>query len=105
MALAAMPAESTEHSMSPSRSVSSTAHAQIALADGWQSIAPADAGFAPDVGERLDAAAASGDFANLHGVVVVRHGKLVLERYYAGRDERWGQPLGTVTFGPEVRHD
>jgi CubicO group peptidase (beta-lactamase class C family) len=78
---------------------------QLALADDWQSIAPEDAGFAPDVGDRLDAAVANGTVTNLHAVVVVRHGKLVLERYYAGRDERWGQPLGTVTFGPEVKHD
>jgi CubicO group peptidase (beta-lactamase class C family) len=79
--------------------------AQLALADEWQSVAPEDAGFAPDLGDRLDAAVANGRFANLHAVVVVRHGRLVLERYYSGRDERRGEPLGIVTFGPEVKHD
>jgi CubicO group peptidase (beta-lactamase class C family) len=105
LALTSMPVGAAEHFMSPPRGVSTAGQAQIALADDWQSIAPAEAGFAPDVGARLDAAVARGDFANLHAVVVVRHGKLVLERYHAGRDERWGQPLGTVTFGPEVKHD
>ena len=37
--------------------------------------------------------------------MVARRGKLVLERYYEGPDERWGDALGTVAFGPEVKHD
>ncbi len=76
-----------------------------ALADAWQSVSPADAGFAPNVGALLDDAVGRGDLPNLHAVVVARHGKLVLERYYGGPDERWGQPLGTVSFGPDVKHD
>jgi CubicO group peptidase (beta-lactamase class C family) len=75
------------------------------LADEWQTVAPVDAGFAPDVGELLDRAVGRGDLPNLHAVVVARHGRLVLERYYQGSDERWGQSLGTVTFGPDVKHD
>ena len=38
-------------------------------------------------------------------MLVARGGKLVLERYLEGPDERWGQPLGAVAFGPEVKHD
>jgi len=77
----------------------------LASADDWQSIAPADAGFVPNVGGLLDQAVERGDLPNLHAVLVARHGRLVLERYYEGPDERWGQPLGTLTFGPEVKHD
>ena len=77
----------------------------LASANDWQSISPGDAGFAPNVGERLDEAVERGDLPNLHAVVVARRGKLVLEHYYEGLDQRWGQPLGTVTFGPEVKHD
>jgi CubicO group peptidase (beta-lactamase class C family) len=54
---------------------------------------------------QLDHAVRRGEFPNLHAVVVARHGKLVLERYYEGADERWGQPLGTIAFGPAVKHD
>jgi CubicO group peptidase (beta-lactamase class C family) len=64
-----------------------------------------DAGFEPNVAGRLEDAVRRGELPNLHAVVVARDGKLVLERYYAGPDERWGQPLGTVTFGPEIKHD
>ena len=65
----------------------------------------AEAGFAPDLGERLDAGVRDGRFANLHAVLVLRGGRLVLERYYEGQDERWGRPLGRVAFGPDELHD
>ena len=55
--------------------------------------------------ERLDDAVGRGELPNLHAVVVARRGKLVLERYYEGPDQRWGEPLGTIAFGPEVKHD
>ncbi|MCP4327853.1 MAG: serine hydrolase [Alphaproteobacteria bacterium] len=71
----------------------------------WQQISPAEAGFLPDVGEKLDDAVRTNEFANLHAVVVARGGKLVLERYYEGADERRGDALGIVKFGPEVKHD
>ena len=65
----------------------------------------AEAGFAPDLGERLDAGVCDGRFENLHAVLVMRGGKLVLERYYEGKVERWGRPRGRVTFGPDELHD
>ena len=79
--------------------------AVAAAGSDWPTAAPEAVGFAPDLGEKLDAAARTEAFAGLHAVVVVRHGKLVLERYFSGPDERWGDPLGDVTFGPEVVHD
>jgi CubicO group peptidase (beta-lactamase class C family) len=54
---------------------------------------------------RIDAAFAAAELPGLHGVVVTRHGALVAERYFAGADMRWGQSLGTISFGPETRHD
>jgi hypothetical protein len=56
-------------------------------------------------GPAARARGAQGSLPNLHGVVVARHGKLVLERYLEGADECWGRSLGTVTFGPDVQHD
>ena len=76
-----------------------------APASDWQTIAPADAGFESDIDGKLDDAFAGGDLPNLHAVVVARHGKLVLERYYEGLDERWGINLGKVEFAPDVKHD
>lgn len=71
----------------------------------WQSIAPAEAGFAPDLDARLDKLIADKRAWNLHGVVVVRGGRLVLERYFAGPDWAVTRDLGHVTFGPGTLHD
>ena len=43
--------------------------------------------------------------ANIHSVLVVRHGRLLFEHYHAGEDECWGEPLGNVSHGPDSKHD
>ena len=73
--------------------------AETAHANGWETGSLVEAGFNEALGDQLDAAFADGEFDGLHGVVVVRHGKLLLERYYPGVDERWGQDLGMVEHG------
>ena len=55
----------------------------------WQTVAPADAGFARQIADRLDKLIANKRVWNLHGVVVLRGRKIVLERYFAGADESW----------------
>jgi CubicO group peptidase (beta-lactamase class C family) len=71
----------------------------------WTQIAPADAGFAPDLEARLDHLIAQKRAWNLHGVVIVRNGRLVLERYFEGRDEARGRRLGNVSFTADTLHD
>jgi CubicO group peptidase (beta-lactamase class C family) len=73
--------------------------------DDWPRARLEEAGFAPDLGERIDDDVRCGRLANLHAVLVARSGKLVLKRYYDGEDERWRRPLGRVTFGPDELHD
>jgi CubicO group peptidase (beta-lactamase class C family) len=68
-------------------------------------IAPASAGFLPDLGERFDAGVRSGLLRDLHAVVVARNGRVVLERSFDGDDEAWGRPLGMVAHGPDTLHD
>jgi CubicO group peptidase (beta-lactamase class C family) len=76
-------------------------------APAWpQSIAaPQDLGFADDLAEKLDAGVRSGLLRGLHSVVIMRSGRLVLERYFEGEDESWGRPLGPVSFEPDTLHD
>ena len=38
-------------------------------------------------------------------MVVARGGRLVFDRYYEGYDQRWGERLGTIKFGPSIKHD
>lgn len=77
-----------------------------AIGDGWNVAAPEEAG--------LDTAKLCGlqDFlkqwptANIHSLVVVRRGKLVLEHYLSGKDLRFAsEDLGFVRFSPTTKHD
>lgn len=79
--------------------------APVALNDGWSIASQAEVGLDSARLCQLDAFIAQWPRANIHAVVVVRNGKLVMERYFAGEDERWGDELGRVTFGPETKHD
>jgi CubicO group peptidase (beta-lactamase class C family) len=66
----------------------------------------AAAAFDPgDIAGRCDKALAARRLWNLHGVVVMRDGGLLFERYFTGADNARGEPLGTVAFGPETLHD
>ena len=42
---------------------------------------------------------------NVHAVLVVRHGRLAFERYFAGRERRWMEWTASVRFAPDVKHD
>ncbi|HXH42373.1 MAG TPA: serine hydrolase [Bradyrhizobium sp.] len=62
--------------------------------------------FAADVIRRLDQAVAERRVWNIHGLVVLQNGKLIVERYFTGQDrERGVGDLGTVTFSAETPHD
>ena len=54
---------------------------------------------------RFDAALADGSLADLHGVVVVRDGRLVHEWYGSGEDFKWNESLGEIAFDADDLHD
>ena len=70
----------------------------------WQTIAPDEAGFAPDLEARLEQFVATGE-RNIHGVIVARGRRIALERYFESEDERWGKTLGRVRFASNTLHD
>jgi CubicO group peptidase (beta-lactamase class C family) len=43
--------------------------------------------------------------ADVHAVVVARHGKLVFEQYFSGTDQPWGRPEGAYDFEASTKHD
>ncbi|WP_345392932.1 serine hydrolase domain-containing protein [Nonomuraea salmonea] len=55
--------------------------------------------------ERVDAALDAGRAPGMHGLVVLRDGQVVLERYGAGPDHRLDEPLGHVVFDRDTLHD
>jgi hypothetical protein len=75
------------------------------LRDGWTVAALANEGLDPalicGIGPRVEALKE----ANAHGVVIIRHGRLIYERYFAGRDWRLTTPLGDVIFDAQTKHD
>jgi hypothetical protein len=73
---------------------------RAAAAAEWVSVSASAAGFAPDPEALLDKAITEKRVGNFHGVVIVRHGGLVLERYFEGEDDARGSPLGNVVFNP-----
>src|SRR5258707_12364187 len=79
--------------------------APVALNDGWTLAAQADVGLDPGKLCELASFIAQLPEANIHAVVGVRSGKLAMERYFSGEDERWGDKLGRVTYGPELKHE
>jgi CubicO group peptidase (beta-lactamase class C family) len=48
---------------------------------------------------------ASGEFPNVHSVIVVKNGAMLAEWYFEGEDEIRGRSRGHVKFGPETLHD
>jgi CubicO group peptidase (beta-lactamase class C family) len=82
-------------------------HSRLAAAaDALTPITPVEAGFAPDLEARLDKAIADKRVWNLHGLVVLRNDRLVLERYFEGEDQARGiGAIGRVAFKPDTMHD
>jgi CubicO group peptidase (beta-lactamase class C family) len=68
-------------------------------------IPPSEAGFSSDLEARLAKAVAEKRVWNLYSVVVMRNGRLVLERYFEGDDYARGSPLGKVAFRSDTLHD
>jgi hypothetical protein len=80
------------------------------LHDGWMVSAPEkqglDAALICGIGGRFE----GGNNADAHGVVVVRHGALVYERYFSGPDRRWPEqhwrePLVATPHDARTEHD
>jgi CubicO group peptidase (beta-lactamase class C family) len=74
------------------------------IGDGWPTATPESVGLD---GERLCGIAArlKETNANVHAVVIVRHGKLVFEQYFPGYDEPWGMGEGRHDFDATTKHD
>ncbi len=75
--------------------------------DDWEIATPESVGMDPAGLCALGAAYDADKGANVHGIVVIRNGMLVFERYYRGMDSPivGGYGYGATTFDPESLHD
>lgn len=56
------------------------------------------------ISELIDSIKA-GFYPNRHSLLIYKDDKLVLEEYFSGKDENWGNDLGTVEHNDTVLHD
>jgi CubicO group peptidase (beta-lactamase class C family) len=77
-----------------------------AIGDGWTVAAPEEVGLDSAKLCGLEAFLKQWPKANIHAIVVARHGKLVAEHYLSGIDLRFpAEYLGVVRFTPTTKHD
>jgi CubicO group peptidase (beta-lactamase class C family) len=84
-------------------SVPAVCGAPAAVDDGWQIDTPDAQGLDRSplcaLADRLQAS------DDVHSIVVVRHGRLLFEQYFAGYDEPWGYDDKRYQFEPKMKHD
>jgi CubicO group peptidase (beta-lactamase class C family) len=73
--------------------------------DGWDVGHYRDQGLDSALLAGLMSAIRGGELSNIHSVLIVKGGKLVVEEYFTGSDERRGARLGNVTFDQSTLHD
>ena len=79
--------------------------APLAGPDNWQVATPDSVGLSSTTLCPVVKRLTDWKEANVHALLVARHGKLVFEHYFTGADEHLGRPAGNVTFNAETRHD
>ncbi len=68
-------------------------------------VSAAESGFDTSLLNRVDSAISNGTYPNIHSLLIARHGKLVYEKYWPGKDESWGLDLGVISHGKDSLHD
>lgn len=53
----------------------------------------------------MEAVIENGTYPNIHSVLISYHNKLVYEKYWAGKDEHWGDDLGRTIHAKDSLHD
>ena len=65
----------------------------------------AEAGIDSSFINKIDTAISNGTYPNIHSLLITRNSKLVYEKYWPGKDERWGNDLGLIIHGKDSLHD
>jgi CubicO group peptidase (beta-lactamase class C family) len=89
----------------PAQGPSYTYAVPPAFDDGWTTGSAQQAGVDRRRLEAMTDSIRSRPKDNVHAVLIERDGRLVYEEYFSGEDERWGRPLGVVTFNRDTVHD
>jgi CubicO group peptidase (beta-lactamase class C family) len=79
--------------------------AALAESDEWQTVTPDVVGLDQNKLETLVGKIRHGEFGNIHSLLIARNGKLAVEEYFQGPDERRGESVGNVSFSVKELHD
>ncbi|MDX1931392.1 MAG: serine hydrolase [Capsulimonadales bacterium] len=71
----------------------------------WQKASPEAVGVDSARLERMTEVIRQTPDWRIHALLIEKDHRLIYETYLSGVDEKWGDPLGMVDFGPDVRHD
>ncbi|RAI84850.1 serine hydrolase domain-containing protein [Algoriphagus yeomjeoni] len=66
---------------------------------------PAEVGLNPQVISELIDSIQTGNYPNRHSLLIYKDDKLVVEEYFSGKDENWGDDLGIVSYNDSLLHD
>lgn len=85
----------------------STVFSAYALANDndWKVANPASVGLNSEILNNLDKFIRQNPQTNIHSILIIKDDRLVFEKYFSGKDEDWGDDLGTVVFEQNTRHD
>ena len=78
---------------------------QPAASTGWETASPDEIGIDGAMLAALADDIHAGEYLNIHSLLVVRDGQLVMEEYFEGEDERRGLPVGVISFDADTLHD
>ena len=65
----------------------------------------ADVGIDSSIVNKIDTAITNGTYPNIHSLLITRNNKLVYEKYWPGKDERWGDNFDLINHGKDSLHD
>jgi CubicO group peptidase (beta-lactamase class C family) len=89
----------------PARTSPSSSAPPPTLDDGWSTGSLEEAGINRERIEAMTESIRAHPEYNVHALLIEHDGRLVYEEYFTGKDERWGTPIGVVTFTGETKHD
>lgn len=82
-----------------------TDNVAIATEEGIQVTTPEKAGMDSTLLSKMTSAIVSGEYPNVHSVLIAKDGKLVYEKYFPGTDEILGDSIGIVNHHKDTLHD
>ncbi len=75
------------------------------MADGWTVAPPEQEGLDPKLICAIGPVFEQWQAADPHGIVIIRHGVLVYEHYFASGEVRWGPSFGLLPHDADTLHD